>query len=304
MSIFIWGLLLLLCFVWSLSFLLAEILLESVRPFTIVFNRVFFASIVMVILIKLLGKRFPDKRKNLFLLFLLGLTNNAIPFSAIVYGQQFITGGLASIINTNTAFFTLILSSLMFVDERLTMVRLLGIVLGITGVVIAIGPSELLSLSMDNLGQQCIILATICYAISTTMARKFIKGVDPLVSVTVMLLSSAFWMGLIVLYMEGLPLFTPSTVNIVSIGLLAVLSTSLAYILYFMLLERAGAGTTTLVTVLIPPFAMIMDAIILKETITSPQMAGFVFVAVGVVMVARGLPKADHEPTINENNIR
>jgi len=304
MSVFIWGLLLLLCFVWSLSFLLAEILLESVRPFTIVFNRVFFASIVMVILIKLLGKRFPDKRKNLFLLFLLGLTNNAIPFSAIVYGQQFITGGLASIINTNTAFFTLILSSLMFVDERLTMVRLLGIVLGITGVVIAIGPSELLSLSMDNLGQQCIILATICYAISTTMARKFIKGVDPLVSVTVMLLSSAFWMGLIVLYMEGLPLFTPSAVNIVSIGLLAVLSTSLAYILYFMLLERAGAGTTTLVTVLIPPFAMIMDAIILKETITSPQMAGFFFVAVGVVMVARGLPKADHEPTINENNIR
>jgi len=291
MSVFIWGLLLLLCFVWSLSFLLAEILLESVRPFTIVFNRVFFASIVMVILIKLLGKRFPASRKNIFLLFLLGLTNNAIPFSAIVYGQQFITGGLASIINTNTAFFTLILSSMMFVDERLTMIRLLGIILGITGVIIAIGPSELLSLSVDNLGQQCIILATLCYAISTTMARKFIKGVDPLVSVTVMLLSSAFWMGIIVLYMEGLPLFTPSTVNIISIGLLAVLSTSLAYILYFMLLERAGAGTTTLVTVLIPPFAMIMDAIILKEEITNPQVAGFMFVAVGVVMVARGLPK-------------
>jgi len=291
MSVFIWGLLLLLCFVWSLSFLLAEILLESVRPFTIVFNRVFFASIVMVILIKLLGKRFPASRKNICLLFLLGLTNNAIPFSAIVYGQQFITGGLASIINTNTAFFTLILSSMMFVDERLTMIRLLGIILGITGVIIAIGPSELLSLSVDNLGQQCIILATLCYAISTAMARKFIKGVDPLVSVTVMLLSSAFWMGIIVLYMEGLPLFTPSTVNIISIGLLAVLSTSLAYILYFMLLERAGAGTTTLVTVLIPPFAMIMDAIILKEEITSPQVAGFMFVAVGVVMVARGLPK-------------
>jgi len=291
MSVFIWGLLLLLCFVWSLSFLLAEILLESVRPFTIVFNRVFFASIVMVILIKLLGKRFPASRKNIFLLFLLGLTNNAIPFSAIVYGQQFITGGLASIINTNTAFFTLILSSMMFVDERLTMIRLLGIILGITGVIIAIGPSELLSLSVDNLGQQCIILATLCYAISITMARKFIKGVDPLVSVTVMLLSSAFWMGIIVLYMEGLPLFTPSTVNIISIGLLAVLSTSLAYILYFMLLERAGAGTTTLVTVLIPPFAMIMDAIFLKEEITSPQVAGFMFVAVGVVMVARGLPK-------------
>jgi drug/metabolite transporter (DMT)-like permease len=291
MSVFIWGLLLLLCFVWSLSFLLAEILLESVRPFTIVFNRVFFASIVMVILIKLLGKRFPASRKNICLLFLLGLTNNAIPFSAIVYGQQFITGGLASIINTNTAFFTLILSSMMFVDERLTMIRLLGIILGITGVIIAIGPSELLSLSVDNLGQQCIIIATLCYAISTTMARKFIKGVDPLVSVTVMLLSSAFWMGIIVLYMEGLPLFTPSRVNIISIGLLAVLSTSLAYILYFMLLERAGAGTTTLVTVLIPPFAMIMDAIILKEEITSPQVAGFMFVAVGVVMVARGLPK-------------
>src|SRR6056300_2004586 len=124
MSVFIWGLLLLLCFVWSLSFLLAEILLESVRPFTIVFNRVFFASIVMVILIKLLGKKFPQSRKNLFLLFLLGLTNNALPFSAIVYGQQFITGGLATIINTNTAFLALIFSSLILADERLTPIRL------------------------------------------------------------------------------------------------------------------------------------------------------------------------------------
>jgi drug/metabolite transporter (DMT)-like permease len=304
MSVFIWGLFLLLCFVWSLSFLLAEILLESVSPFTIVFYRVFFASIIMLTLIKLLGKRFPQSLKNLFLLFLLGLTNNAIPFSAIVYGQQFITGGLASIINTNTAFFTLILSSLMFMDERLTLVRFLGIILGISGVIIAIGPTELLAFSMENLGQQCVIIATICYAISTTMARKFIKGVDPLVSVTVMLLSSAFWMGMIVLYMEGLPLFTPSAINIVSMGLLAALSTSLAYILYFILLERAGAGTTTLVTVLIPPFAMIMDAVILNQAITKPQMAGFVFVAVGVVMVARGLPKADHDLKISENNIR
>jgi drug/metabolite transporter (DMT)-like permease len=296
MPIAVWGLLLLLCFVWSLSFLTAEILLETTLPFTIVFYRVFIASLIMIVLMWAMGKRIPYAPRALFLLFVMGLTNNALPFSAIVYGQQFITGGLATIINTNTAFLTLIFSSLILADERLTPIRLVGLGLGIAGVVIAIGPSELWQFSMENLGEQCVLFATLCYAVSTTLARKLIKGIDPLVSVTVMLCSSTLWMSLIVYTMEGVPSITPSGINLVSILTIAGLSTSLAYILYFKLLHLAGAGSTALVTVIIPPFTMIMDATILGDKITGQQLAGFILVASGVLMVARGLPQAPPKP--------
>lgn len=296
MPIATWGLLLLLSFVWSLSFTTAEILLETALPFTIVFYRVLIASLIMIVLTRGLGKRIPYAPRALFFLFLMGLTNNALPFSAIVYGQQFITGGLATIINTNTAFLTLIFSSLILADERLTTIRVLGLALGIAGVVIAIGPHELLYFSMENLGEQCVLFATLCYAVSTTLARKLIKGIDPLVSVTIMLSSSALWMSVIVLFMEGVPTIPLSGVNIASILTLAGLSTSLAYILYFMLLDRAGAGSTALVTVIIPPVTMIMDAFILGDEITGQQLAGFVFVACGMFMVARGLPQAPPRP--------
>jgi drug/metabolite transporter (DMT)-like permease len=292
MPIAVWGLLLLLCFVWSLSFLTAELLLETTLPFTIVFYRVLIASLIMLVLMWMMGKRIPYAPRALFFLVLMGLTNKALPFSAIVYGQQYITGGLATIINTNTAFLTLIFSSLILADERLTPIRLIGLGLGITGVIIAIGSTELLQFSMENLGEQCVLFATLCYAVSTTLARKLIKGIDPLVSVTIMLCSSTFWMSMIVYYMEGIPTITPSGINLLSIIILAGLSTSLAYILYFTLLNRAGAGSTALVTVIIPPFTMIMDAAILGDKITGQQLAGFVLVASGVLMVARGLPQA------------
>jgi drug/metabolite transporter (DMT)-like permease len=292
MPIAVWGLLLLLCFVWSLSFLTAELLLETTLPFTIVFYRVLIASLIMLVLMWMMGKRIPYAPRALFFLVLMGLTNNALPFSAIVYGQQYITGGLATIINTNTAFLTLIFSSLILADERLTPIRLIGLGLGITGVIIAIGSTELLQFSMENLGEQCVLFATLCYAVSTTLARKLIKGIDPLVSVTIMLCSSTFWMSMIVYYMEGIPTITPSGINLLSIIILAGLSTSLAYILYFTLLNRAGAGSTALVTVIIPPFTMIMDAAILGDKITGQQLAGCVLVASGVLMVARGLPQA------------
>ena len=227
------GIVFLLCFVWSLSFLTAELLPETTLPFTIVFYRVLIASLIMLVLMWMMGKRIPYAPRALFFLVLMGLTNNALPFSAIVYGQQYITGGLATIINTNTAFLTLIFSSLILADERLTPIRLIGLGLGITGVVIAIGPSELLQFSMENLGEQCVLFATLCYAVSTTLARKLIKGIDPLVSVTIMLCSSTLWMSMIVYYMEGIPTITPSGINLLSIIILAGLSTSLAYILYF-----------------------------------------------------------------------
>ena len=111
-----------------------------------------------------------------------------------------------------------------------------------------------------------------------------------------MLSSSALWMSVIVLFMEGVPTIPLSGVNIASILTLAGLSTSLAYILYFMLLDRAGAGSTALVTVIIPPVTMIMDAFILGDEITGQQLAGFVFVACGMFMVARGLPQAPPRP--------
>ena len=290
MTISVWVLLLGLSFAFSLSFSLAEVLLVNNPPFTIVFYRLAIASVFMLGLMRMMGKSLYVPKGQLILLFFVGLANNALPFSAIVYGQQYITGGLASIINANTAFFTMILACMVFADERLTTRRFIGIILGICGVAVAIGVSELTALSAENIGQQSVILATLSYAISAVVVRKYLKGVESLVAVTLMLTSSSIWMAGVVLIMEGPPILTPEISGIISILVMALFSTAVAYMLYFALIERAGAGTTMLVTVLTPPFALSVDWLIFRESIGAEQLIGFVLIAVGVWMVARSLP--------------
>ncbi len=290
MSGYGWVLLMSLGLAWGGSFIFIEILLEENLPFTIVFYRVFFAALFMIAFMWLSGRSLPKAPKTIMTLFLMGLINNAIPFSAITYGQQYITGGLASIINTNTAFLAIILSSIFLADERITANRLAGVLLGIVGVIIAIDPVAVLDVSVSNIGQQCILLATVCYATSTVITRKFIRGVDPVAAVSVMLTSSTFWMFWIVMLMEGPPVLTPSATGFTTIFALAIFSTSLAYVFYFKLLDISGAGITAVVTIIIPPITMIFDAVALREAITFEQIIGLGFIILGLLLLARGAP--------------
>ena len=289
MQIISWGMLFVLGLVWSGSFFFHEVLLPEVAPTTIVFYRVGIAALLMTALVWYEGKPFPRDRHNLWFLFVMGLTNAAIPYCAIVWGQQFITGGLAAIVNSNTAFASIILAAMLLNDEALTMRKLIGVCLGIGGVVVAVGVGELLNLSASNLGQHAVLLASFCYAISTVAIRKWGHEIDPTMAVVIMFWGATGWMAAILWLVGGTPFFPPTPANIASILSLAILSTGLAYVLYFLLIKQIGAGSTTMVTILIPPLTIVMNGVLLGEAVTANQLIGFVLIAAGLFLAVRGL---------------
>ena len=281
-----WVMLLTLAFIWGGTFFLSEILLEEMKPFQIVFHRVSIAAVVMVGYLALRGKSLPRDLKIWGVLAVMGLLNNAIPFSAIVFGQQYITAGLASILNATTAFFGVVVSAIFLTDERITLPKSAGVLLGIIGVVIIIGIEALAQLSLTNIGQYLIIVSSISYAFASVWGRLYVRDLGVEVTAAGMLITSSIWMFILAMMVEGFPIAPLSVTATVSILTFAILCTSVAYLLYFSILAEAGASNLMLVTIIIPAFALILDAAFLGEWVDITDMVGFGVITLGLLIIA------------------
>jgi len=286
MSLRIWMMMCLLGLLWSGTFLITEVLLETFAPFTIVFHRVGLAALAMLALLWLKGKKLPRDLRSWAGFIVMGFLNNALPFSAIVFGQQYITGGLASILNSTTAFIAVIISGIFLADERLTPARFVGVTLGVSGVVLAMGIETLSGLSLTNIGQFCILLSSTSYVFASIWGKLKLRHHDTEVTATAMLMTSTGWMFAITLITEGNPFTLMSGAMLGSFLVYAVLCTSLAYILYFALLKEAGAGNTMLVTIIIPPFSLLLDAFVLEQWVRTHEMLGFGVIAIGLLILS------------------
>ena len=141
-----WILVLLLGFIWGSSFLFVEIVLNYISPFMIVYLRVSLASIILILYIVLSRIKLELSFLLIFNFFIMGMLNNVFPFLLITYGQQTVSGGLASILNANTSFLTILLASLILKNEPLTKSRMIGVLIGIIGVIIVIGYTLILGI--------------------------------------------------------------------------------------------------------------------------------------------------------------
>ena len=220
----------------------------------------------------------------------MGLFNNAIPFSCIVFGQQYITGGLASILNSSTAFIAVIMGGIALSDERITFPRVAGTLLGVAGVSITIGIGHLSSLSLTSVGQLLIIAAAASYSIASIYGRLKLQEHGAEVSATGMLVTSTAWMLPLSLWIEGVPAPATDTASLLALLAFAVPCTALAYLLYFGLLRRAGAANTMLVTIVIPPFALLLDALAIGEFVGPRELAGFLVIALGLLVLSGKAP--------------
>jgi drug/metabolite transporter (DMT)-like permease len=290
MSTQAWLLLFGLGFVWGGTFYFTEVLLLSMTPFHIVFFRVGIAALVMLAYIHFRGKRLPLDPASLRQFAIMGFFNNALPFSCIVFGQQYITAGLASILNSFTAFVTVMAAGMLMKDELITTPRMVGTILGVIGVAVTMGIDHLSSLSLASVGQILILIATASYAIASMYGRLRVNNHGIEVSATGMLISSTLWMLIISLLVEGVPVIAQDTSSILALLAIAIPCTSLAYLLYFALLKLAGASNTMLVTIIIPVFALVIDAFILGEVISIREMTGFLIIAIGLLILSGKIP--------------
>ena len=279
-----WALLLALSLVWGGSFFFVEIGLEGLGPYTVVAARVGLGALGLLLFLGLRGLALPSGLSDWWALFVMGLLNNAIPFSLIAWGQVRIDSGLASILNATTPLFTLVVAHLCTRDERLTSLKGLGVVLGLFGVAVLIGPNLGQGSGGSLWGQLAILGAACSYAFASVWGRR-LRRLSPAVAATGMLICSSVVMLPLALLVEPLPAALPSPSVLVALVGLGLLSTSLAYLLYFQILVRAGAVNLMLVTFLIPPSALALGVLFLHEPLEMSALLGLALIFAGLAAV-------------------
>ena len=198
-----WGLLLLLSAIWGASFLFIELALVAMGPVTLVFFRVLIGALTLAIYVAIAKISLPKEIGFWRSAFVMGALNNAIPFMLIAYGQVTITGGMASIINANTAFFGVLVAALFIANERLQSRRLCGVLIGVGGVVIVVGPTELRNLDVSSMGQLAVILATLSYAFASVWGKLRLQGYGGAVTAFATSLCASLVMGPVMLRAKG-----------------------------------------------------------------------------------------------------
>ena len=223
----------------------------------------------------------------------MGILNNVIPFSMIAWGQTHIESGLASILNGTTAIFTFVLAAVLFNDERLSRKKGLGVAIAFIGVCIVIGLEAMRNFNIRSLAQLSLIIACISYASAAVWARANIKGIHPIMAATGMLSSASIIMVPLALFIDGSPNYNFSSTTLGAMAFLSFPATAIAYLLYYRGLRQAGSANLSLVTLLVPPMAVIWGALVLGERLHSSAYIGFVLIALGMVIIDGRLLKRE-----------
>lgn len=278
-----WSLLAFLSLLWGGSFFLVAVALDGFGPFTVVAGRVSIAAIVLSSYAYARGSKLPSHWRDWQPLVVMGFLNNALPFTLIAYGQQRIDSGLASIFNATTPLFTVLFAHFLTRDEKLTGPKLLGIALGFAGVVAIIGPGALGALSFESVGQCAVLAAAVSYGAAAIYGRR-LRDMPAITAAAGMLIASSLLMlpaAAIELSEQATWRWTPFA----AIVAMALLSTAVAYVVYFRLLATAGSTNLALVTFLIPASAITLGGVFRDERLGLEAWTGMALVFAGLVSV-------------------
>ncbi len=280
-----WLTMTLLALIWGGSFLSIRMVLEEVGVLTTVAFRVGLAAAALWAFVLVRGLPVPRGAAWIGACLFLGFFNNIVPFCLIVWGQTHIPSGLAGILNASNVIFSVGLAALMFRDERLTARKSLGIMLGLAGVALTIGPGVLSHLDLTSLGQLAILGASLSYAISSIFSRHALSNVRPEVVAAGMLSVSSLAMVPAAIWIEGAPSLAYSGQTWGALLYISLISSAFAYILYYRVLLTAGAGNVSLVTLMIAPVAVMLGAMTYGETLPPAAYLGLVLLALGMLVI-------------------
>ncbi|MDR6102671.1 drug/metabolite transporter (DMT)-like permease [Agrobacterium larrymoorei] len=282
-----WAMLIALSILWGGSFFFIGIAVKELPPITIVTLRVFIAALALLTACRLLGYSIPRKPEVLRAFVVMGLLNNIIPFSLIVWGQTHIASGVASILNATTPLFTVLVAHLMTADEKLSANKLAGVIIGFVGVATMIGPAALSGERSSLWGQLAILGAAISYSFAGIFGRRFkAMGVAPLVTATGQIsASSLILIPLAIIIDKPWTLAMPNGETWAALLGIALLSTALAYLIFFRILSSAGATNLALVTFLIPVSAILLGSLVLGEQLALKHVIGMAMIAAGLIAI-------------------
>lgn len=278
--------------VWGISFISVEVVLREVPPVTLTLFRSIISTVALLILCYVAGARLPNTVKDWFPFLLMALFNQAVPFALSSWAQIHIEAGLASIYLAVMPLFTVVFAAVFTSDEKLTPWKIAGVISGLIGIIILIGPGAFQGLGINIIAQLAVVGASLLYAIGAVYAR-FVYPLQPADMsgwpLRLRVVTSQFIMAIAVLLPASLILEDPfaiqlSVPTIWNLFFLGIGVTGLATVTYFFLIEELGAGTAAMTIYLIPITGVIAGVLILNEQFR-PEMGIALFLILGGIAI-------------------
>lgn len=294
MNLHSWILLLSLSTCWGSSFMMISVALEDFSPVTIAFLRIFIGTLLLWLIVLWRGISVPRNYRVMFGMLCAGVLVTSLPFTLISWGQQQVASSLAAVLNATTAIFGVIIASLLFRDERMTIAKCCGVLVGFCGVVVTVGVRSLLELDITSLAQYAILGAAISYAFGGASAKVFMVEGSTVVHAAGMTSVGALLIFPFVLMQHlgiGISEADPRMLTEASfkswaaVLWLGSVSTALAYLFYYSLLRAAGVTNLLLCTLVIVPIAIFLGAIFLNETLMLRVWIGFALITFGLLLI-------------------
>jgi drug/metabolite transporter (DMT)-like permease len=272
--------------VWGSSFLWIKVAVQEIGPATLVGFRLLIGLLALGAVVAFRRPTFPRDRRTLIVLGLVGITNTALPFVLISWGEQYIDSAIASILNGTVPLFTIVIAHLFLHDDRITPARVVGLITGFLGVVVLMsrdfGPE---TVGGNVLGQAAVLAAAISYAGSSVIARRNLRQVDSVVQAFLPLIS-ADAVAWITAFASESPLQIPRLpITWLALVWLGLLGSCLAYLLYFHLLHSVGPTRATMVTYVFPVVGVVLGVVFLNELADWHLVVGAMLVALGIAVV-------------------
>jgi len=271
----------LLALIWGASFMLIKIADRQLAPSTLVLGRLGSATLLLAAIAAVsLGLRatLRELRSAWLWLVVVSLVNTAVPFWLLSWGETRIDSGLASIIQGAVPIFNAVIAYGFFREERVGGLRFVGLAIGFVGVALLVGAQPQGKL----LGALAVVGMALCYAIGTLLAGRHLRGTPPLL--VALASTGVSTLAVLPVGVVQAPAEAWHAETIASILVLGLVGTGIAYLLFFALIQRAGANYATLVTYLVPPIALAYGAIFLGESFGAVAYGALALILVGVAL--------------------
>jgi len=276
-------LLLILASIWSSSFAVIKVGVETLPPMTLATLRILLAALILYAYVRMKGLSAIMPRKMWGLAFIVGLFGNGLPFTLIGWGEQTIDSGLAAILMAVMPLTTLLLLHWTSSDERLTPIKLTGITTGFLGVVVLVGPEALKGLGGDAIRQIVVAGGAVCYAIATSTA-KHMPPMHPAQRGAAVMIMAGLQMIPVSLLIDRPWELSPSMDSILAAVYLGIFPTALATLIYFALMSARGATFISLNNYLIPGLGVIWGWLFLDESISVQSLGALALILTGIAI--------------------
>jgi drug/metabolite transporter (DMT)-like permease len=282
-----------LALIWGGSFLAIKVTVQDMSPTALLLFRSASGAVALALIVLALRKPLfgPGWRGRLVGFAIMAVTNAVIPWIAIGWGEERISSGLASILNSTTTLWTAVLIFWVMPSERPSFINYIGVVVGFAGVIVLVYPElSTHGISGDVLGALAVVLASLSYAVNALYQRRKMRNVSVYeVSLGQIVLSVLFAIPLAAPSLPQIHFRLESMVAVIALG---ALGTGVAYLLYYYVMNTLGAVRAAGVTYLVPVTAVFWGAVVLHEEVSASVIAGLLVILAGILLVnLRRMPR-------------